>query len=142
MRIETSVEISKSPAAVWPVMVDVERWPEWTASVTNLERLDSDPFGLGSRVRIRQPKLKTMIWRVCEFQEGRAFTWEARTPGVYVTGRHEILPTDRGSVVTLTVNQSGWLAGLLAPFFTLLAERYVQVEAQGLKRKCEGSYGL
>jgi uncharacterized membrane protein len=142
MRIETSVEILRPPEAVWPVMVDVERWPEWTASVTKLERLDSDPFGLGSRVRIRQPKLKTMIWRVREFQEGRSFTWEARSPGVYVSGRHEIRPADRGSIATLTVIQSGWLASLLAPFFTALAERYVQIEAQGLKKRCEASYGL
>jgi len=142
MTIEPSIEISKSPAAVWPVMVDVERWPEWTPSVTKLERLDSDGFGLGSRVRIRQPKLKTMIWRVSEFQEGRSFTWEARSPGIHVTGRHEIRPTDRGSIVTLTVIQSGWLASLFGPFFTPLAQRYVQIEAQGLKKKCEGSYGL
>src|SRR5262245_5063539 len=142
MRTETSVEILRPPEAVWPVMVDVDRWPEWTASVTKLERLDSDPFGLGTRVRIRQPKLRTMIWRVCEFQEGRFFTWEARNPGVHVSGRHEVQPTGRGSIVTLTVVQSGWLASLLAPFFTVLAQNYVQIEAQGRKKKCEGSNGL
>jgi hypothetical protein len=123
-------------------MADVERWPEWTTSVTRLERLDSGPFGLGSRVRIRQPKLKTMIWQVTEFDKGRSFTWEARSPGVHVIGRHEIRPADRGSIVTLIAIQSGWLATLLAPFFKALAQRYVQIEAQGLKRKCEGSYGI
>jgi hypothetical protein len=83
-----------------------------------------------------------MIWRVCEFQKGRSFTWETRGPGVHVSGRHEIQPTDRGSIVTLTVNQTGWLTSLLAPFFTPLAQRYVQIEAQSLKRKCEGLYGI
>ena len=118
-------------------MVDVERWPEWTSSVTAVERLETGPFGLGSQARIRQPKLKTMTWRVTEFEQGRFFTWETQSPGVYVIGRHEIRPTDRGSIVTLTVIQTGWLASLLGPFFSTLAKRYVEIEAQGLKKRCE-----
>ena len=137
MRIETSVEIFRHPDAIWPVMLDVERWPEWTSSISKLERLDPGPFGLGSRVRIRQPKLKAMTWRVSEFEPGRFFTWETRSPGVYTTGRHEIRPTDSGSIVTLTVIQTGWLALLIAPFFAALTQRYVQIEAQGLKKRCE-----
>ena len=137
MRIETSVEILRPPDEIWPVMIDVERWPEWTSSVSTLERLDSGPFGLGSRARISQPKLKTMIWRVTEFEPGRFFTWETRSPGVYVRGRHEIRPTNLGSLATLTVIQTGWLASLLSPFFTPLTRRYVQIEAQGLKKRCE-----
>ena len=137
MRIETSIEVLKTPDVIWPVMVDVERWPEWTSSISMIERLDSGPFGLGSRVRIRQPKLKVMTWSVKEFELGRFFTWETRSPGIYVTGRHEIRPTDSGSLVTLTVNQTGWLASLLSRFFTPLTRRYVQIEAQGLKKRCE-----
>src|ERR1051326_7842073 len=113
MKIEVSIEILRPPLAVWPIMIDVERWPEWTASVTKVERLDSAPFGLGSTVRIRQPKLKAMDWRVCEFQPGRFFTWQTRSPGVFATGRHEVRPAEHGSIVTLTLAQSGWLAMLL-----------------------------
>jgi len=139
MRIEVSIQIFRPPDAIWPVMVDVERWPNWTPSVSTLERLDSGPFGLGSRVRIRQPKLKAMTWRVTEFKPGRFFTWETRSPGVYASGRHEIRATERGSIVTLTLIQTGWLASLLRPFFAALAKRYVQIEAQGLKKRCEGT---
>src|SRR5215471_6375504 len=67
MQIEERIEIDRPPEAVWPVLVDVERWPEWTLSVTAIERLDQSAFGMDSRVRIRQPKLKTMIWRVSKF---------------------------------------------------------------------------
>ena len=39
MQIEERIGIDRPPEAVWPVLVDVERWPEWTLSVTAIERL-------------------------------------------------------------------------------------------------------
>lgn len=52
-----AVEIQKPADHVWAVMLDVERWPEWTPSVTSIQRLESSPFAVGSRALIRQPKL-------------------------------------------------------------------------------------
>ena len=58
-------------------------------------------------------KLNTMVWRLSEFQEGRLFTWETRGAGVFVIARHAIRAGERGSIVTLTINQTGWMAPLL-----------------------------
>jgi len=58
MKIEVSVEVFRPAERVWSVLVDVERWPEWTASITQIERLDQAAFGPGSRVRIRQAEIK------------------------------------------------------------------------------------
>ena len=137
MKIEVSVEILRPPDVVWPIIVDVERWPDWTASITKLERLDRSAFGIGSSVRIRQPKLKTMVWRVSEFQQGRLFTWETRSAGLSTVARHAIRPSEHGCSVTLTIDQRGWLASLLKPLFMGLTQRYVEMEAQGLKKRCE-----
>jgi len=57
-----SVDIAAPPPVVWAVMRDVERWPEWTTTVTRIERLDSGPLTVGSRLRIRQPKLLPADW--------------------------------------------------------------------------------
>src|SRR5262249_42610315 len=137
MKIEVSAEISRPSDLVWSVLVDVERWPEWTASITTLERLDRAAFGPGSCVRIRQPKLKTMVWRVTEFQQGRLFTWKAQSVGVAVIARHTIQPNEYGCTVTHTIEQEGWLVPLLRPFLIGLTKRYVHMEAQGLKNRCE-----
>jgi len=137
MKIEVSVEILRPAQIAWSVLVDVERWPEWTESITKIERLDQAAFGPGSSVRISQPKLKTVVWRVSEFRQGRLFTWETHSVGVSTIARHTIQPNERGCIVTHTIEQKGWLAWLLRPFLRGLIGRYVQLEAQGLKRRCE-----
>jgi hypothetical protein len=40
MHHETSIEIAASPELIWSTLSDVERWPDWTRSVTEVERLD------------------------------------------------------------------------------------------------------
>ena len=42
MQFETTVEINATPEQVWNTLIEVERWPEWTASITKIEPLDSD----------------------------------------------------------------------------------------------------
>jgi uncharacterized membrane protein len=139
MKVEVSVEILRPVDSVWPVLADVERWPEWTASMTKVERLDSNPFGPGSRIRVRQPKLKALEWRVSDFQKGRSFSWEAQSPGAFTVASHEIQPSPQGCIVTLTIDQKGWLAPIIKPFLIGITQRYMQMEAQGLKKRCEES---
>jgi len=137
MKIEVSVEILRPAESVWPVLIDVERWPEWTASITKIERLDQAAFGPRSTVRIRQPKLKTVVWRVTEFRQGRLFTWETQSAGVSTIARHTIQPSEHGCIVTHTIEQKGWLAWLLRPLLMGITQRYVRMEALGLKKRCE-----
>jgi uncharacterized membrane protein len=137
MQFEVSIDIDRPPEVVWPVMADVERWHEWTASIRSIKRLDAGAFGVGSRARVHQPKLQAMVWRVTEFEQGRSFAWETRGPGICVVGRHAVQTNARGSRVTLGIVQKGWLATLLRPLTEALTRRYVKMEVEGLKRRCE-----
>ena len=139
MHVETAVEIDAPPERVWEIMSDVERWPEWTASVERAQRLDDGPLRLGSRARLKQPKFPPVVWEVTDLEPGRSFSWTARSAGVTSVGHHRIAPGAAGAVtVTLRLDQEGPLAPLLAFFTSKLTRRYVEAEAQGLKRRCEG----
>ncbi len=38
MFLEVTREIHASPEQVWAILADVERWPEWTKSMTKITR--------------------------------------------------------------------------------------------------------
>src|SRR5690242_5363195 len=95
-----AIDIDAPPDRVWPVMVDVERWQEWTASIRRINKLDTGPLRVGSRARVYQPKLLPALWRVTDVQEGRSFTWISRGPGMLAAASHSVEATAAGSHVT------------------------------------------
>jgi uncharacterized protein YndB with AHSA1/START domain len=136
---EISVDIDAAPDEVWRVLTDVERWPEWTPSMTRVERLDSGPLQVGSTARIKQPKFPPTVWRVTQLEPGQSFSWTASGPGVTTVGGHRITPRDDGVEVTLSIRQTGPLAWLVGLLTSRLTQSYVQMEANGLKRRSENS---
>lgn len=132
-----TVEIRATPQRVWAVLSDVEGWPEWTPSVRSAERLDAGPLAVGSRARIRQPKLLPAVWRITSIEKGSAFTWVTRSPGLSVTAHHLVEATPDGSRATLSIRFEGLLAPLVALLTRRLNNRYLRLEGAGLKRRSE-----
>jgi uncharacterized membrane protein len=132
-----TVEIQAPPGRVWAVMNDFKRWPEWTPTVTSIEPLDPGTPAVGSRLRIRQPKVPPAVWQLTELDEGRSFTWVTRRPGVRATGRHWVEASGGGSRATLSLEFSGLLGPLVARLIRGLNERYLALEAKGLKARSE-----
>jgi uncharacterized membrane protein len=135
---ETSVDIAARLEDVWMVLVDVERWPEWTASVSGVELLDGGSLAVGTRARVRQPRLPATVWEVTDVEPGHAFTWKAVAPGVTTVGDHRLIPEGPASTrAVLGIGRSGPLAPLVDLVFRGLTARYVRMEAEGLKSRCE-----
>ena len=135
-----SIEIAAPPGRVWAVMTDVERWPEWTPSMTSVTRLDDGPLVVGSRARVKQPKLSSALFTVTDVTDTaarRSFTWRMSAPGVRGVATHVVEPAGAGARATLSVEFAGPLGGLVARLYGGLTERYLALEAEGLKRRAE-----
>jgi uncharacterized membrane protein len=137
---EVSVHVDADASKVYGIFVDVEHWPEWTDSVDSIERLDDGPFTVGSRVRIKQPRMRPMVWQVTEVVPDESFTWETKAVGVTSRASHHIASAaDGGCDVTLRITQRGAFAPVVGVLFDRVVKRYMQMEADGAKRRAEGS---
>lgn len=137
MRFEAAVTVQAPADRVWEVFSDVAKWPEWTPTIDSVERLDEGRIHLGARTRIRQPKLPVAIWEVTELVEGQYFAWVSRAPGITTTGGHRVTATPEGTVATSTVIQEGPLGWLFGKLYAKLTQRYIELEAESLKKVSE-----
>jgi uncharacterized protein YndB with AHSA1/START domain len=132
-----AVDIAAPPDVVWSVMSDVERWHEWTASVRRITLAGGGPIGIGTRAWIKQPRFPPAMWKVTALDPGRSFTWESGAPGMRVYANHSVEPTSSGTRATLLLYYQGFAGRLLAQLTRGITNRYLKMEADGLKRQSE-----
>jgi uncharacterized membrane protein len=140
MRFTTTVEIEAEPAAVWAVMEDVNRWPDWTPTMKSVALTSGEVVGPESTATIRQPALPPAVWRVTSYEAGRSFSWETDVRGVHMVGDHRVEPLPGGrSLVTLGITSSGVLSTIFGPLINGQVRKAVRTEAASLKRHVEAS---
>jgi len=137
--IKVAVDIDAPPEKVFALLCDVERWPEWTPTMTSVQRLDQGPLTVGSSAQICQPKLRTAVWKVTELEAMRNFTWVARSPGLRMKAGHLVERQGMGSRVQLSFELSGLMARVVSRLYGGLIEQYVTTESQKLKARSESS---
>lgn len=137
-RFSIDTDIPAPPERVWDVMSDIVRWHEWTASVTSIKRIDEGPLVVGSRALIRQPRFPPALWRVTAIEPGTGFTWTSTAPGLRVVGRHFVEPRSGMSRATLSVEYHGMFGALMARLAGDITQKYLSLEAAGLKARSEG----
>jgi carbon monoxide dehydrogenase subunit G len=136
MDFQRSINISAPSHVVWSLMSDVEHWHEWTPSIRAI-RLLGGPFEIGRRALVRQPKFPPAVWTVSALEPGRSFTWTTTGPAMRVSGHHLVDAVSDGSRVTLALRYEGVVGRLLARLTRRITERYIRLEAEGLKRRSE-----
>ena len=70
MEFSITIDVDAPADRVFEVLTDIDRWPEWTPTVTRVERHDgsSFPLTMNSRLRIVQPKVPPAEWTVTAFE--------------------------------------------------------------------------
>ncbi|HEX2214418.1 MAG TPA: SRPBCC family protein [Mycobacterium sp.] len=143
MITECAVTIDAPTRVVWDVFSDVERWPEWTASVTRLIALDGAGLAVGKRFEIKQPRMPKLVWEVTEVSPGASWTWVQRSPGGLTVARHDVVAESAGRTrVHQRLEQRGPLGSLIALMMRSMTRRYLDLEAAGLKVRSEQLHHL
>jgi uncharacterized membrane protein len=138
MRFERSIQIEASRQRVWDVLTDIEAWPQRIETVDAVDLLTPAPLTKGSRIRLKQPKLGEGIWEITAWDAPSYFEWTRKTSGVTSTAGHRVEALGDGRArLTLTIDMRGPLTVLVALFFKGLTNRYMTLEAEGMKRAAE-----
>jgi uncharacterized membrane protein len=140
MRFEHSVDIDAGQQRVWDVLSDLEAWPRRIETVDEVELLTPAPVGADSRVRLKQPKLPEGTWDVAVWDAPSYFEWRQKSGGVTNIAGHRVEALEEGrSRLTLTLDMRGLLVPVLGLFYKGLTNRYLTIEAQGMKRAAESA---
>jgi uncharacterized membrane protein len=138
MITDSSIEIAAGAAIVWAIYTDVERWPEWTASIERVVPLDGAAIEVGKRFEIAQPRLPKVVWEVTAVDPGRSWTWRQHSPGSTALATHEVVPqSDEHTLVRQRVEQRGPLGAVFGALTRRLTRRYLALESEGLKAGSE-----
>ncbi len=118
MPITASVEIDATPDAVWPVVSDVTRMPEFSPELRRLYAVGGGPTRVGLRL-VGVNRRGLAVWpttsTVTRLEPGRAVAWHTRESGA--TWTYELEPTASGTRLTGRRDLSAFRLGttLLAP---------------------------
>ena len=140
MRFERSIDIDAPRQRVWDVLSDLEAWPERIETVDLVELLTPTPLGEGSRVRLKQPRLPEGTWEVTVWDAPSYFEYRQQSGGITIVAGHRVAALEGGrSRLTLTLEMRGLLVLVGALFYKGLTNRYMALEAEGIKRAAESA---
>lgn len=137
MRYAATATIDAPADVVWQAVQDVEKWSDWTPTITEIQVHGGGRLAVGSVATVRQPKQATRDWTVTELVDGQSFTWVSRGPGLRFFADHIVTTTDDGTMVELSFGVAGpmaWLASMMAGKWIRTT---VDKEAALLKKWCE-----
>jgi uncharacterized membrane protein len=140
MHFEQSIDIDARQQRVWEVLSDLEAWPQRIKTVDVVELLTPTPVGEGSCVRLKQPNLPEGTWEVTVWDAPSYFEFRQKSGGVTNVAGHRVEALEEGrSRLSLTLDMRGLLVPVVALFYKGLTNRYMTVEAQGMKRAAESA---
>ena len=137
MRFEKTIEIDAPQQRVWDVLSDIQAWPGTIETVDVVELLTPAPITKGSQVRLKQPKLPEGTWDVTVWDAPTYFEWTQKTSGITSVAGHKVEALgDSRARLTLTLDMRGLLTPI-ARLYKGLTNRYMDLEAEGMKRAAE-----
>ena len=150
MTVEAEIEtrIARPPAAVFDALTDVEHYPAWliASGIVGVERHDSGPLALGSRLRISQTvagRSTILDGSVAVLTPGAAFGLRGKDKdGVTIEIDASLAPDDGGTRLRWSLRlklplRFRMFESMVAP----QAKRAAALDLEALKRRLEAAVG-
>lgn len=150
MTVEAEIEtrIARPPAAVFDALTDVEHYPAWliASGIVGVERHDSGPLALGSRLRISQTvagRSTILDGSVTVLTPGAAFGLRGKDKdGVTIEIDASLAPDDGGTRLRWSLRlklplRFRMFESMVAP----QAKRAAALDLEALKRRLEAAVG-
>lgn len=120
--IKSKICILASPADVWNVLVDFERYPRWNPFILSLTGTVTENEKIEARIKPAGGSAMTFKPTILRFVEHRTICWEGHLffKGLF-DGRHSFELFENGDGTT-TFIQSETFSGILVPFFSDMIE--------------------
>jgi hypothetical protein len=136
--ISATIQIDVPPEAVWAVLTDLGRYPEWNP----LFREASGQVAVGKRIKLRSVhpangRMMTVKPKITVADRGAELRWVASLPGI-MSGEHRfaLTPADGGTRLEQSESFRGLLTAFAGKTFTQ-AEASFQGLNEALKKRAE-----
>jgi hypothetical protein len=114
--VSATTQIDAPPMAVWAVLADLSRYPEWNPLI----REASGQLAAGERITLRavnpaNGRLMTVKAKIVAADPGAELRWASSVPGI-MTGEHSFVltPLDGGTRLAQTEIYGGLLAATVS----------------------------
>ncbi len=141
MWVDVTRELEAAPEAIFDVIADVEREPEWIPNVRRVRRTSDGPVGLGTTwvsEAVVMGRTTENPTEMTDFDRPSVIGYRHTAP-VRIQIRYELTPTDEGTSLRFTFDgDMPWHLKLLTPLAKRQATSQVDAIYANLERLAQG----
>lgn len=143
MRCESSVNVDKPPAEVFPWLLDADKVPRWMTGLDVYEPLAPGPLGAGSRIRqeltVSGQQLRFEL-EVARLEPPRAAVLRFQGSGFKAANEYSVVPAGSGAKVTWVIagETTSFKAKLIAPMVQARLQEKLDTDLERLRALLDG----
>jgi uncharacterized protein YndB with AHSA1/START domain len=131
-----SITIKASPATVWRLLSEIDRWPSWHTAITRATL--AGPLAPGSEFRWTSGGT-AIVSTIQLLEAGRRLGWTGRALGTSTIHIWSLAESEGGTIVTTAESMSGWLIRALKLVMPGFLDDALKTWLAALKRAAEAA---
>jgi carbon monoxide dehydrogenase subunit G len=143
MRCESTVEVDKPPAEVFPWLLDADKVRRWMTGLVAYEPLESGPLHVGSRIRqellVSGRQLRFEL-QVAELDAPRHAQLRFEGSGFKAANEYSVVAAGSGSRVTWVISgdTTSFKAKLMVPMVQATLQQKLDIDLARLRARLAG----